>query len=248
MRSQTPFLFGQVVFCVALLLMITGPARAEDVKESFANISEGALLTTIPKWSHATGNTDNWVLTNFGTSDGNGFEAGATGAYHRTLSDSEAVTGSSPHSFKTTIRFTGSTAWASVHIDLLESGGINGCGIRFDGGPSDGSTDTVIGISNGGTYWGDVKYDNLKTHWQANVWYVIEINGLSLGGGGLKATVTIYDKSNPSNKLADNSPIAIYGNPMTFDKIDTISISSVGAERAFQIGEIDLGKSSDVSK
>lgn len=240
-RAPLP-LACSVALCVMSLSTSTATLFGGEVKEKFTNISEGALLTTVPKWGHANGTTDNWVLANFGGSEGGGFEASALGSYRRALSDSEALTmGSAPHTFSAKIRFTGSTAYASVHIDLLKTGGVDGFGIRFDGGEADGASANSISVSEGGTYWGDVKYHVVdNAHWQSNVWYQIEINNLVLGPAGLTGTVTIYDKSNPSTKLVDNQAIAPYGVPGGVDKFDLISISSVGAERPFQMGDIEL--------
>jgi hypothetical protein len=243
MQNRAPLLFVCIVAFGVMSLWTTAlTLLGEDVKEKFANISEGALLTTLPKWTHASGTTNNWVLASFGDSEGGGFEATGLGAYRRALSDSEALTmGSRPYSLKAKIRFTGSTAYASVHVDLLKSGGIDGCGIRFDGGTSDGASANSISVSSGGTYWGDVKYHVIEnSHWQTNVWYQIEINNIVLGASGLTGTVSIYDKSNPTTKLVDNYAIGLYGVAGGLDRFDQISISSVGAERPFQMGDIEL--------
>ena len=250
MQKRAPFL---LVFSIAFGIMVlstsTGTLFGGEVKETFANISEGALLSTIPKWNHADGGTDNWVLASFGGSDGNGFEAGALGSYRRGLSDSEALTDSRPYTFMAKIRFTGSTAYASIHIDLLESGGVNGLGIRFDGGEADGASANVISVSESGASWGDVKCHTVdNAHWQSNVWYQIEIDNINITASGPVGTVTIYDKSNPSNKLVDKSPISAYGSAGGITKVDMISISSVGAERPFQMGDIELVRSKDKDK
>ena len=248
MRRRVCFLSGcTIVISAVFLFILTGPVKGGDFKESFANISEGALLTTLPKWTHTTTGPDNWVLSNFDT-EGGGFEASAKGAYHRNMADTEAITlGKGSYSFKTKIRFTGANSYVSVHIDLMETGGVNGCGICFNSGAGGGSSDTTIAISESGKSWGDVKYNTPKAHWAPNVWYVVEFNDLNTKSGKLTGTVSIYDKGNPSTKLVDNAPIVAYGDPMGFDKIDIISISSFGADRPFQIGEIDLGKSNSES-
>lgn len=250
MQYRPPLLLAcSVAFSIVLLSTSTGTLFGDDLKETFPNVSEGALLTTLPKWAHVTGGTDNWVLASFGNSEGNGFEAAALGSYQRALSESDALTaGGGPYSFKAKIRFNGSTSWASVHLDLLQTGGTNGCGIRFDGGEADGSASNKVSVSEGGTYWGDVKYHVIdNAHWQSNVWYQVEINNLVLGVTGLTGSVTIYDKSSPSTKLVDNAPIVLYGNA-SCGKLDLIAFSSVGAERPFQIGDIEVVRTKDSPK
>ncbi len=227
--------------CSSLILLTAiAPLCADDVKETFANISEGALLTTLPQWTHASEDEDTWTLSNLGA-DGGAFEATSKGSNHRTLTDREVIVPSQePRIFRFKIRFIGDDSWAAVQANLLEAGGINGCCIRFDGGESEGSGDNKIGISQGGAFWGDPKYKWIDARWQPNVWYQVEITNLLVTSQGATAKVTIFDLANPANKLVENQPLTSFGSAGTMQRLNIIAFSSTGAARPFQIGNIEL--------
>lgn len=215
------------------------PAHAADVKEQFLNVSEGALLSTLPNWTHPSSEEDTWTVTNLGA-DGGVMEAASKGAYHRVLTEKEWVQPGDTRTFRYKIRFTGSDSWTSVQIDLLEAGGINGASLRFDGGESEGSGDNRVGLSESGSSWGNIQYRWSEARWRPNVWYQVEITNVIVSSAGISGMVTIFDANNPAEKLVENQPLAAFGNPGSFKRIDTIAISSTGAARPFQIGNIEL--------
>ncbi|HEY8965927.1 MAG TPA: hypothetical protein VIM58_05760 [Candidatus Methylacidiphilales bacterium] len=229
------------VLALGLAFSPSPQLRAADVKEPFLNVSEGALLTTLPQWVHVGDDPDAWTLAGQGPGgSGGAIEAATKGTYHRPLKGGEEITASTPpRTFRFKIRFTGSEAWETVKIDLLEAGGVNGCGLRFDGGEADGSSDNKVGLSSGGASWGDVQYAwSNDAHWTTNVWYQVEVTGLALSGGGVTGTVSVFNAEKPDEKLVDRQPLAAYGSGL--QKIDILSIGASGAARTFQVGAIEL--------
>jgi hypothetical protein len=238
MNKLAPDITG--LFCLCLIVTIaTMPAL--ELRETFLEGSEGALLTTLPNWTFS-GPQDTWSITSAGPGEGGAVEAASPGTYQRALNPEESVDPSTgPTIFKVKIRFAGPDSWADFRISLLQSGGVNGIGICFQGGGGEGSADNVIGISESGSSWGDIKFEILETQWQSDVWYQVEIDSLQWSGGALSGVVSVYEAGNPAQKLIDRKPLGVFGQASGFQKIDLISFGSVGAARAFQIADIEFG-------
>lgn len=213
---------------------------AGGIHETFSNVSEGALLTTLPNWTF-NGDQDAWTVAS-GGKNGGMIEARTPGTYLRNLSGEEVFDATSgTYTFKAKICLVGSDAWEDVRLSLLQSGGVNGITLKFSSGADEGSSDNAVAISEGGEFWGDVKFKTSEVPWQANTWYQVEIKNLQWDGGVLSGNVSVYALDDPAQKLLDNQPVGLFGPPAAFKKIDLISIASVGAGRAFQISDLELG-------
>lgn len=224
---------------LALCLGVPALVQAQ-VKDELLNVSEGALLTTLPNWTF-NGDQDAWTIS-AGGKYGGLIEARTAGTYHRRLEGGEVLDPAQPpYVFKAKICIAGSDSWADARLCLLQSGGVNGMGISFSGGQNDGTSDNTIAISEGGTSWGETKFKTAAEGWQANTWYQVEIRDLRWDGGTLAGSVTVFPVDDPSQKLVDKAPIGVFGDPASFAKVDILSVASVGAARELQVSDIEFG-------
>lgn len=216
--------------------------HAGDFEEKFADAPSGAMLTTVPGWQKPGEGPDTWTISMVEEQGTNYIEAPQPGIYRLDLEQRNAsiMATDGPVDLKLKIKCTAKTdAYAEFAVDLRKSDGVNGVGLRFSGGKQAGNSDNILRGSSGGTSWGDVQLRDLAQNWRGDAWYQIEIRDVDLTRGGISGKLTIYPVDDPQNKLVDNEEITGYGKGK-IDRLDLLTLSSMGAARSFQIGDISI--------
>lgn len=220
------------------------PLHAQQgYKESFDNVTDGQALSVMKNWSQTSGSADAWKLTATGGCAGGGVEVSSLGICQLKLPDDQSMkNGSGPYQLRLKIKIdVPNDAYTTILVDLRGSGGVNGLGIRLNGGKEQGSEDNGIEVSQGGTFWGDIQYQHVAAPWQTATWYQVEIDNIHFSTDGVTGSLTIYPVQDPKTKLVENKPVLSYGKAESFQTIDLISIGSTGAERRFIFDDIEFG-------
>lgn len=241
-HSQTHLGKGQIAALAAIFIAgFTGAGKAEDFKESFDSITHGQPLEAAAGWVRSAAEGDVWVLMADGGHDGGGIEAPGKGSYRRELPDDQVRRAGDVVRFRAKVKFEAENdAYTYVLFDLRDSNGVNGLGIRFNGGKGAGREDNSIGISQEGTNWGDIHYREVSAAWEIGTWYQIEISEVVFDRQGTTGKVSVSLVDDPNTKLISEEAITAYGSAPAFGKINLINIASTGAARTFHVDDLEL--------
>jgi hypothetical protein len=211
----------------------------------FSGAFEGQTLRSVDGWTQAVG-TNSWILSDTAGYLGRGIQIDSSSQrYERTLTAVETADYTDNgflYETKILLAASGDDRYAVTHLQVVESGGVNGFTVRFDGNSINGPSDNTIGVSTGGTSWGSVPMEYYPAAWEAGVWYTVQLRDITLYASGVSGTrtaqLTVFETDDPENILLQDVDVTAYGND-TFDKVDLLSIKE-SVTRTTYVDEIGL--------
>lgn len=240
---------GMGVVVLIWLGLWNGQAGAALVawEDCLAEVADGSALESISGWSIASGTNSSWLVCGIAGHAGCGILAGSNFMrYERELTGTEIADHSdSGFTYEARVQLAadGDDRYAVSKLEVMESGGVNGFTVCFDGQSVLGPSDNRIRVSSGGTSWGNVTWTDYAVGWEAGIWYAVRLCNIQLPASGVSgartAQLTVFETDDPSNVLLSEVPVTAFGNN-TFDKVDLLSIQEAGACRTTYIDEIGL--------